>query len=247
MFALLITASLVCQTEANSPVPGKQVAQTATIRLTADDGSTRETKLHYLLFLPVGYSADEAQKWPLLLFLHGSGERGDDLELVKKHGPPKLVETKPDFPFVVVSPQCPKETRWNPHELAKLVDSLSNTLRIDKTRRYVTGLSMGGSGSWSLLAEYPGLFAAAVPICGRGETAAVEKMTKTPLWVFIGAKDKPELVAANESLVAALKKAGGNVQYTVYPEVGHDSWTQTYDDPRVWQWLLGQSSAAENK
>src|SRR5688572_24986436 len=142
---------------ADPPAPGKQVPTSATVKWKAD-GSERETKPRFLLALPADYEKDANQKWPLVLFLHGSGERGDDIEIVKKHGPPKLVSEGKSFPFVLVSPQCESGSRWNPHELAKLVDHLANTYRIDRSRLYVTGLSMGGGGTWSLLTEYPQLF-----------------------------------------------------------------------------------------
>ena len=111
----------------------------------------------------------QKDSWPLMLFLHGAGERGDDLELVKKHGPPKLIEAGKDFPFIVVSPQCPQGRWWEPVELATLLDEIVEKQKVDKDRIYVTGLSMGGFGTWSLAAFQPGRFAAIVPICGGGE------------------------------------------------------------------------------
>lgn len=236
MIAILLAALSL----AADLTPGKQVEASAVVKVASDDGGQREVTLRYLLFLPAGYAAEESKKWPLVLFLHGGGERGNDLNLVKKHGPPKFLESKPDFPCVVVSPQCPAETRWNAAELAKLIEAVANNHRIDRERMYVTGLSMGGSGTWSLLAEYPDLFAAAVPICGRGDVDRVEKIAKTPTWVFVGGKDRPQVVSANEEIVAALKKAGANVQFKLYPDLPHDCWTVTYDDPQVWDWLLAQ-------
>lgn len=225
---------------AAEPAPGKQVAASSVLKVAADDGTVRDVTLRYLLYVPPEYAADEAKKWPLVLFLHGSGERGDDLEKVKMHGPPKLLAAKPDLPAIVVSPQCLTDSRWNAQELAKLVDELANTYQVDRERLYVTGLSMGGAGTWSLLAEYPDLFAAAVPICGRGDVSAAEKIAKTPTWVFVGGKDRPQTVSGNEEMVAALKKAGANVQFKLYPELPHDCWTVTYEDPKVWEWLLAQ-------
>ena len=107
-------------------------------------------------------------------------------------------------------------------------------------RLYVTGLSMGGFGSWNLLAEYPGKFAAAVPICGGGDPAKAEMMKETPIWVFHGAKDSAVSIKKSEEMVDALKKAGGNVKFTMYPEAGHDSWTETYNNQEVYKWLLEQ-------
>jgi predicted peptidase len=233
-------SSLAAGAEAQ-PAPGKQVAASTVVKVAGDDGKEREVTLRYWLFLPADYAADEKKLWPLLLFLHGSGERGDDLELVKVHGPPKLIEAKPDFPCVTISPQCPKETRWNAAELAKFVDSVANNLRIDRQRLYVTGLSMGGSGTWSLLAQHPGLFAAAVPICGRGDLTEIEKIAKTPVWVTVGARDRERTVHGNEELVAALRQAGATVGFTLYPHLEHDCWAATYDDPVIWKWLLSQT------
>jgi predicted peptidase len=222
---------------AEQPAPGKQVATSATIEWKGDEGEKKTTP-RFLLALPDDYEKNATQKWPLVLFLHGSGERGDDLEIVKKHGPPKLVSEGKSFPFVVVSPQCEKDSRWNPHELAKLVDHLANTYRIDRQRLYVTGLSMGGGGTWSLVSEYPKLFAAAIPICGRGDLANVPKFAKLPIWIFIGAKDKAETVQNCEQMAAEIKKAGGEGKLKVYPDLGHDCWTVTYENPEVYAWLL---------
>ncbi|MDX1943810.1 MAG: prolyl oligopeptidase family serine peptidase [Pirellulaceae bacterium] len=219
-----------------------QTAESATVKST-HDGVEKSTTIRYWLALPKSYAADDQKQWPLLLFLHGSGERGNSLDVVKKHGPPKLVAAGKELPFVVVSPQCPADARWNSAELAKLVEHLANTLRIDRRRLYVTGLSMGGSGTWSLLAEQPTLFAAAVPICGRGDAAAAEKIAQTPVWAFVGDKDRAELVENNRELAAALKKAGAKAELTVYPGIGHDSWTETYDNPKVYEWLLSHERA----
>src|SRR6185312_8308672 len=123
--------------------------------------------LKYLIYQPADY--DKQDKWPLLLFLHGAGERGDDLELVKKHGPPKLAAEGKDFPFIVVSPQCPKDRWWEPIELVALLDDIGSKYKVDADRIYVTGLSMGGFGTWRLAFYAPDRFAAIAPICGGGE------------------------------------------------------------------------------
>jgi predicted peptidase len=193
-----------------------------------------------LLYLPADYEKDKDQKWPLVMFLHGAGERGDDLEKVKIHGPPKLVEKGKEFPFIVVSPQCPDGRFWRTDELKAVIDGVVKDQRVDEARIYCTGLSMGGYGTWSMLAEYPDLFAAAVPICGGGDTAAAEKIKHVPLWVFHGDEDTAVPFKLSQEMVDALEAAGGNVKFTVYEGVGHDSWTQTYDNPEVYEWLLEQ-------
>ncbi|MEX0937890.1 MAG: prolyl oligopeptidase family serine peptidase [Pirellulales bacterium] len=217
--------------------PGTQSAQQHEVTTTVD-GEEVSTTLHYWLFLPEGYATDAQKQWPLMLFLHGAGERGDDPEKVKIHGPPKIVAAKPDFPFVVISPQCPTGKRWESAELAQLVDYVAGTNRVDKERMYITGLSMGGYGTWSLIAEYPKLFAAAVPICGGGNPETAEKIGKLPIWTFHGAQDRTVPLSRSQQMVDAIKEAGGSAKLTVYPEAGHDSWTETYDNPEVYTWLL---------
>jgi predicted peptidase len=200
---------------------------------------TVRVRLNYLLFLPEGYGKDEAKRWPLILFLHGAGESGNDLARVKIHGPPKLVEKKKDFPFILVSPQSPGRG-WQVEALNGLLDEVQAHYRVDPDRVYLTGLSMGGFGTWSLAAAHPERFAAIVPICGGGTPADAPRLKDMPVWVFHGAKDPVVPVARSEAMVKALKEAGGNVQFTVYPDAGHDSWTKTYNNPEVYDWLLKQ-------
>jgi len=196
----------------------------------------------YLLYLPKDYATQQA--WPLVLFLHGAGERGDDLDMLKKHGPPKLIETGKDFPFLVVSPQCPKGKWWEPMELATLLDEITEKYKIDPDRIYVTGLSMGGFGTWSLAAYQPTRFAALVPICGGGDPIWAHRISTVPAWVFHGGKDPTVPLARSQTMVDALKKLGSPVKFTIYPEAGHDSWTQAYDDPELYTWLLQQKRPA---
>jgi len=221
----------------DSPVAGKQVATSTTVNVVSDS-EKKDVTLRYWLYLPPEYEAKEDDKWPLVLFLHGAGERGDDLEKVKIHGPPKLVSQGKSFPFVLVSPQAPSGGGWNAEALSKLVDELTNTYRIDKQRLYVTGLSMGGSGTWSLVAANPDKFAAAMPMCGRGDLANVEKLAKTPIWVLVGAQDSGRTVQNCQEMASALAKAGCEGRFTLYFELKHDCWTTTYDNPETYKWLL---------
>ncbi|MBL8889213.1 MAG: prolyl oligopeptidase family serine peptidase [Planctomycetaceae bacterium] len=195
-------------------------------------------KLKYLLSLPKGY--EDQESWPVLLFLHGAGERGSDLNLVKKHGPPKLIEAGKEFPFIVVSPQCPGGRWWEPFELAALLDEIETNYKVDKERIYVTGLSMGGFGTWALTAYQPKRFAAIAPICGGGEPFTTRLYSHVPTWAFHGDQDNVVPLARSESMVDALKNAGGNVKFTIYPGVGHDSWTETYANDEFYKWLLEQ-------
>jgi len=197
-------------------------------------------RLGYLLFLPQGYGTSPDEKWPLILYLHGMGERGNDLELVKIHGISKIVEQWPDFPFVAVSPQCPDETMWWHHHviLNALLDEIVATYAVDVDRIYLTGNSMGGYGTWNLATAYPERFAAIAPICGGGFSEMVCALKDVPVWAFHGAEDQTVELKQGQQMVDALRACGGHVRFTVYAGVGHDSWTQTYDDPDLYKWFL---------
>jgi len=160
---------------------------------------------------------------------------------VTKHGPPKIVNDKPDFGFIVISPQCPPTERgWNVEALAALAKDVLRQYPIDPDRFYLTGLSMGGYGSWSLAAAHPEIFAAVAPICGGGNPADAPKLKNLPIWVFHGGKDPTVPIKRSQEMVDALKAAGGNVKFTVYPDAGHDSWTETYNNPELYKWFLEQ-------
>jgi predicted peptidase len=174
-----------------------------------------------------------------MLFLHGSGESGTNVLKVKKHGPPHYVESHPEFPFILVSPQSHGHG-WNNAALMALLDDVAKTYRVDAHRIYLTGLSMGGFGTWSLAAAHPEKFAAIVPVCGGGKTSDASKLATLPIWAFHGAKDPTVPVKNSREMVAALKAVGGNVKYTEYPEAQHDCWTETYNNPELYKWLLDQ-------
>lgn len=194
----------------------------------------------YLIYLPEGYAEEEDKNWPLLIFLHGVGERGNDVEKVKVHGPPKLAEMK-EFPFILVSPQCPPNEWWNPYVLNKLYDEVVGTYKVDKSRVYLTGLSMGGFGTWQWAAENPEKFAAIAPICGGGNPNSVWKLRHIPTRVFHGDSDNVVPLKMSEVMVDALSEFNSDVEFTVYPDVGHDSWTETYDKDELYEWFLSQS------
>ncbi len=202
-----------------------------------------EKKIHmtvggqYLLFLPKNYGHGR-KKWPLILFLHGAGERGTDINLVKVHGIPRIVESQPDFPFIAVSPQCPLDEWWSVSMLDALLDEIVDQYRVDEDHIYVTGLSMGGYGTWNLALAYPERFAAIAPICGGGKPALASKIRHLPIWVFHGGKDDVVPLAESQAMVDALKSYGSDVKLTVYPDAGHDSWTETYNNPELYKWLL---------
>ena len=220
------------------PAHARPAAASAQEAKSFEGKITITAKLNYLLFLPADYGKSR-KSWPLVLFLHGSGESGNDLAKVKVHGPPKLVEANGPFPFILVSPQSPGRG-WNPDVLNALLGSIIKQYRVDKDRVYLTGLSMGGYGTWSLAAAHPEKFAAIAPICGGGNPADAAKLVKIPTWVFHGAKDNTVPLKRSEEMVEALKAAGGDPKFTIYPDAGHDCWTATYDNPELYQWLLAQ-------
>lgn len=218
---------------ADEPTAGKQIEQTFEKQVPVT--------LRYLLYVPKDYEQQES--WPLLLFLHGSGERGDNLEVVKKHGPPRLAAEGKELPFIVVSPQCPADRRWRPFELSALLDDLQERLKVDRRRVYVTGLSMGGYGTWELAAFEPRRFAAIVPICGGGDPRRARDLAPIPTWVFHGAKDNAVPLARSQEMVDAIQERGGKPKFTIYPEAGHDSWTEAYNTAELYTWLLEQKLA----
>jgi len=195
--------------------------------------------ISYLLYLPEGYGAQE-ERWPLVLFLHGSGERGTDLSLVTRHGPPRRVAEGTAFDFVLVSPQCPLGRWWSVDQLDGLLRHLCATLAIDTDRVYVTGLSMGGFGTWAMAEEFPERFAAIAPVCGGGIPYRAPLLHDLPVWAFHGAKDPVFPVRYSTEMVDAINRAGGNARLTIYPDVGHDAYTDAYADAEFYRWLLAQ-------
>lgn len=206
--------------------------------------SSTDAELKYQLLSPAAAAEPGEQKFPLVLFLHGAGERGADNQAQLKHGTSNFAkaDVREKFPCYVAAPQCGTGKWWNTQAdvLVELIADLQKNHRIDPDRIYVTGLSMGGFGTWELLAQKPQLFAAAAPICGGGDPSKAAGYASVPIWVFHGDKDtvvRPEL---SRAMVDALKKAGGSPKYTEYPGVGHDSWTATYSDPAFMEWMFAQ-------
>ena len=229
---------------AEEPLPATPPAESSQLEKFFEKEITVTARYKYLLALPEGYDTG-TQRWPLILFLHGAGESGKVLAKVKANGPPKMIEEKSrEFPCIVVSPQSPGRG-WNPDYLGGLLDHLCETYRVDPERIYLTGLSMGGYGTWMLAAAQPDRFAAIVPICGGGNPDDAENLKGLPIWVFHGAQDKVVKLENSEKMVDALKAVGSDVKFTVYPEAGHDSWTETYANPELYAWLFAQKRAAK--
>ncbi len=203
---------------------------------------------------------EPGKKYPLVIFLHGAGERGNDNEVQLVHGVKDFANpgARKKYPCFLVAPQCPVNKQWvqvpwsspshdmppKPSQpaslLVGLLDSLQKTLPIDADRVYITGLSMGGYGSWDLLARQPERFAAAVPVCGGGDEKKAERMKNVPIWAFHGGQDGAVPVSRSRNMVNAVNQAGGWAKYTEYPEVGHDSWNACYADPEMMAWLFAQ-------
>ncbi len=202
----------------------------------------RDLPLRTWLYLPPGYEGG-SQAWPLLVFLHGSGERGSDLARVKTHGPPKQVEQGRDLPFILCSPQLEAGRAWSPDDLHVLMAALQARLRIDASRISGTGLSLGGGGVWAWAAAYPQDLAAIAPVCGFGNPAAVCQARAVPVRAYHGAADDVVPLAAQQACVDALRACGGTVDFTVYPGVGHDAWTPAYEDPALVPWLMQQRAS----
>ena len=214
-------------------------------------------RANYLLFLPKGYEAAAERRWPLLLFLHGAGETGTNVWRTDIHGPANYILQHPDFPFILVSPQCPPQETWSNAVLLGLLDEVLASYKVDPQRVYLTGLSMGGYGTWGLALAHPGRFAAGAPICGGGSlldvrlaqlgyaTAARKDALKgLPVWAFHGGKDNVVPLSESERMISGLKALGaGEVKLTVYPEATHNSWAQTYSNPEFYQWLLEHKRA----
>jgi len=199
-------------------------------------------QLKYLIYLPEDYHKSE-KNFPLILFLHGAGERGDNPEMVKTHGLPDLIWNQgKKFPFVIVCPQCPKFGWWSREPqvsiLNALLDDIISSYRIDKDRVYLTGLSMGGFGTWEFASSYPEKLTAIAPICGGGNPRNAEKMKHLPIWVFHGERDRIVPLERSKEMVEALEKLGANVRFTVYPDATHDSWTKTYNNPELYDWFM---------
>jgi predicted peptidase len=248
-----------CVSLALSLMTSAQAAETQTIH-HLERTITKTVGYKYLLALPTGYDKRSEKQWPLMLFLHGSGERGDDVWSVARHGPPKLLRGEPTGDaatllaqnFIVVSPQCPKHQWWDRDSLLALLDEVITTHNVDRSRVYLTGLSMGGYAAWELGVAFPERFAALVPVCGGGNLGTVFSSLQTrrdplrnlPVWAFHGAKDETVPLVESERMIEFLKRAkASDVQLTVYPNAKHDSWTETYANPELYRWLLQRRPA----
>lgn len=199
----------------------------------------------FQLHLPRGVNlepgASEAATWPLLIFLHGSGERGDDIAKVKVHGPPKHADRDADFPFILISPLLPAEEDWDIAKLDAIMDHALATLPVDPGRVYLTGLSRGGHATWRWGAAEPERFAALAPVAGRGDPDTGCALKDMPVWAFHGDRDDVVTPEGSFAIARAIRACGGRVsRLTIYPDLGHNSWDPAYADPELYLWLLSR-------
>ena len=201
------------------------------------------TPLQYFVRMPAGADGGEPKKWPTIIYLHGAGDRGWDVAELAFSPIVKYAKGRTDFPFILIAPRCPAADWW-PRlvpELEDFLDEIVAKYPIDTERIYLTGLSMGGYGSWRLAAEHPERFAAVVPICGGGDPQYVERIRDLPIWDFHGAKDRTVPIEQSYEMVEALRKVHGRVHFTVYAEAGHNCWDQAYNTDQLYSWMLRQS------
>ena len=249
----LLLFPIACMAATDSPFVEKEITFTG--------GKYKDEKFRYMVLEPEMMEA--GKKYPVILFLHGAGERGNDPQKALAHFPTIMAtpEYRKKFPCILIVPQCRAgkswvEVKWSdknsshfPAEpspmMSMAMQCLDKTLKeypVDKRRIYLTGLSMGGYGSWDLSMRRPELFAAVVPICGGGDEKEVKRIVHLPIWAFHGSEDGAVPVERSRQMIDALKKAGGSPKYTEYKGVGHDSWTPAYTDPEgVMPWMFEQA------
>lgn len=215
----------------NRPRPGLQVYQQHVVQKAGG------IPVNYLLYLPEKYN--EQRKWPLVVFLHGAGTRGQDLKLVLREGLPRQVKQGKNFDFILLSPQCPAGVRWSPEIVVELIEYISNSLSVDRDRVYLTGWSMGGFGTWNTACSNPLRFAAIAPLSGGGNVEQASQLASLPIWAFHGDKDNVVPLDASQAMVDAVRKCGGCVKFTVHPECGHNICDATYQNG-FFDWLLAQ-------
>jgi predicted peptidase len=239
--AFLVVVVLSSPAAGDDPQPGKQVE----MRLDLDGGKA----VGYLLYLPDDYGEGE-KTWPLMLFLHGRGESDGPLSLVAKWGPPQMVARGESLPYILVSPQCPREESWREDgqqaAVVGLLDHVVKTFKVDANRIYLTGLSMGGYGSWRLAADHPQRFAAVAPICGGGNPDDAQKLKSLPIWAWHGTEDRAVPLERSVEMVDAIRAADGQkIRFTSLEGVGHNSWSAAYATPELYEWFDEQARFEE--
>ena len=254
IYLLVMFISLISQASALSGVSDNMIDH-LTAHSHVNEGVGR---LPYRMYSPK--PVERETLYPLVVFLHGAGERGAENAAQLKHGIGSIVKFMEQFdkPAFVIAPQVADGQQWvdtpwsdNAHVLPQnpsssmslllsLIDTLNQTLPIDRSRIYITGISMGGYGTWDLLMRRPNEFAAAIPICGGGDETRAHLIRDIPVWAFHGGDDQVVKTDRSRNMIKALEEVSGRPRYTEYPGVGHDSWTSTYANPEVLRWLFEQ-------
>jgi predicted peptidase len=206
----------------------------STHRLVLHDQA--DDHVNYLLYQPSGNPP--AGGWPTILFLHGSEQRGDNPSMLEDLAILAFADRVGGLPFVAILPQCPRGEHWTPGVLRQVLDAVEREVAVDRGRVYLTGFSMGGYGTWQTAAAMPGVFAAIAPLCGMADLGDVPRLVGIPTWVFHGARDRNVPLSESVTMVRALRRAGGDPSFTVYPDGEHDIWTMTYRDSRLYLWFL---------
>ncbi len=206
----------------------------------------KSTVLPYFLTAPGDFDP-EKESLPLIVFLHGAGERGYDIEQVKIHGIPKLFANDENYHHlrvITLSPQCPPDKVWNhlAFELMELIEHIVSEYNADRSRISLTGLSMGGFGTWEMGLTFPGYFSALAPVCGGGQSWRASVLRDIPIRAFHGDIDSVVPVACMHEMIGAIKETGGNPSFTVFKNTGHDSWTQAYESTDLIEWLAAQKT-----
>lgn len=201
---------------------------------------TQTVRLDYLLYLPPGYEDEPTQHWPLILFLHSAGARGNNLELVRRNGIAHHLESGHDLPFIVASPQCPAESHWTLHTeaLNALLNEVVTRHRVDGDRIYLTGMSLGGAGTWMLAGVYPERFAAIAPVSARIVPLPLSRLKDLPVRAYHGDADDVIPLSEAQRTIDALQAIGANAQLTIFAGAGHNAWQQTYNSPELYEWFL---------
>ena len=198
-----------------------------------------DVNLPYRVYLPKAYASDDYTRFPLLLFLHGAGERGTDLDKMAAVGlPHEIEENGLTLPMITVCPQCPEGSWWNERGLLALLDEVISQYQVDESRVYVTGLSMGGRGTWRLAELAPEKIAAILPVCPPYTFIDFAKLKDMGIWVFHGVMDQVIPIDESALMIRMLRHFGCDVKFTAYADADHDAWSDTYSNTQVYDWLL---------
>ena len=198
----------------------------------------------YLAYLPEGYDKSNTKAWPLIIYLHGSSCKGNNLDRLKKYGPPFYLERGMDVDAIVISPQCPSNKNWTVGSwFESFYQEIKEKYNVDPSRVYLTGMSLGGFGTWDIASRYPDYFAAIMPLCGGGKTNMVETLKDIPTWVFHGEVDRKVRINRSEEMVEALQEVGSKPIFSVLKGQGHGI-QKVYADQNIYKWLLSQHKQA---